>query len=123
MAPAAAASPAPSPGLAAPPPQPPLQLHLLCEDGAAFSMPLGDCAVLPLANTTVEELCALLACRVRDRLGAARLRARRVESLTIGVAEAAGQEARFTVSIGGGGGGVGGEGDGEDGEGGETAVR
>jgi hypothetical protein len=107
---AAAPSPPPSPGTAASPPPPPpppqaprasQQLHLLCEDGATFSLPLGDCAVLPLANTTVEELCVLIAGRVRDRLGAAQLRARRVESLTVGVAEAAGQEARFTVSLGG----------------------
>lgn len=68
-------------------------------DGARFSLPAGDVALLPVANTTVEELSALLAARVVERLGAAALAARRVTSLTVGVTETPGQEARVTVLV------------------------
>ena len=70
------------------------------ESGALlFSFPLGDCSLLPLANSTAEELSVLIAGRVEQQLGRARLRERRVESLTVGVAETAGQEARYTLVL------------------------
>ena len=32
------------------------QICLLCEDGARFSFPKGDCALLPLVHSSAEEL-------------------------------------------------------------------
>ena len=68
-------------------------------DGSLFSMPLGDAVLLPLSNTTVEELSAYFARKLVERIGAARLLERGVTSVTLGVAESPGQEARFTVSL------------------------
>ena len=77
-----------------------LELRVVA-DGAFFSMPATDAALLPLRNTTVEELSAHLARALVERLGRARLRERGVDALTLGVAESAGQEALYTVELGG----------------------
>ena len=87
-------------------------------DGAFFSLPRGDVAMLPLVNTTVEELSRYLGERLVARLGRERLRARRVDAVTLSVCETPGQEAAFSVAVGpaeaeaGGGGGGGGGGSG-----------
>jgi len=60
-------------------------------------MPARDAVMLPIENSSVEELAALLARRLVARLGPARLRARRVERVTLTVSEAPGQEAAVAV--------------------------
>jgi 6-pyruvoyltetrahydropterin/6-carboxytetrahydropterin synthase len=76
------------------------QLSLrVAADGSAFSMPVGDAVLLPLRNTTVEELSAYLARGLVERIGAARLLERGVTSVTLGVAESPGQEARCTIDV------------------------
>jgi dihydroneopterin triphosphate aldolase (PTPS-III) / 6-pyruvoyltetrahydropterin synthase len=75
------------------------QVELLASDGSRFSLPAGDCLLLPLANTTVEELSVYVAERIVESVGRRRLSERRVESLTVGVMESPGQEARYTVAL------------------------
>jgi 6-pyruvoyl-tetrahydropterin synthase len=74
-----------------------VELQCLC-DGASFSFPLDDCVLLPLKNSTVEELSKYVAQRIVKSVGA-RLKECGVQSLTCGVAELDGQEARSTLSI------------------------
>lgn len=74
-----------------------IELQCLC-DGASFSFPLGDCVLLPLKNSTVEELSAYVAQRIVKIVGA-RLLECGVHSLTCGVAELDGQEARSTLRL------------------------
>ena len=74
-----------------------IELQCLC-DGASFSFPLGDCVLLPLKNSTVEELSAYVAQRIVKSVGA-RLLECGVHSLTCGVAELDGQEARSTLRL------------------------
>ncbi len=75
-----------------------VELRVL-SDGSLFSLPRGDCLLLPLANTTVEELSVYVAERVVETAGRKRLAERRVQSLTVGVMESPGQEARYTVDV------------------------
>lgn len=70
-------------------------------DGTFFSLPKGDVLCLPLANSTVEELAVYLARRLVAAVGLERLRERGVESVTLGVTETPGQEARFTLPLAG----------------------
>ena len=78
------------------------QLELrVAADASFFSLPLRDCALLPLANSTVEELSVHLALRVAALVGLERLRERRVDSLALAVAETPGQEARFRLELNG----------------------
>jgi len=75
-----------------------VELRVL-KDGSFFSFPAADVALLPLAHTSVEELSALLAGRIVARLGLASKAqaARKVTSVTVGVTETPGQEARCRV--------------------------
>ncbi len=66
-------------------------------DGSFFSLPLADCAMLPIAGSSVEELARYLARRLVAALGEARLTACGATCLTLGVQEAPGQEARFSI--------------------------
>lgn len=43
------------------------QLSLECRDGSTFSFPLADCALLPIAHTSAEELAAYLCHAVIER--------------------------------------------------------
>jgi hypothetical protein len=80
------------------------QLELrVAGDGSLVSMPARDAVMLPIANSSVEELAALLARRIVARLGPARLRARNVERVTLSVSEAPGQEAAVAVDVAGAG--------------------
>jgi 6-pyruvoyl-tetrahydropterin synthase len=64
-----------------------------------FSFPIDDIIILPIIGTTVEELARYLAEKLISRLGADRLRDRKVISVTVGVAETASQEARYTLTL------------------------
>jgi len=74
-----------------------LDLQCLC-DGTFFSFPLGDCVLLPLKNSTVEELSYYVSNQLVKSMGN-RLKECGVTSLTCGVAELDGQEARYTVLL------------------------
>jgi 6-pyruvoyltetrahydropterin/6-carboxytetrahydropterin synthase len=69
------------------------QISIVTEDGARFSVPEADCAVLPIAHSSAEEL----ATYVSDRLVAALpvLQARNVSAIEVSVAESPQQEARY----------------------------
>jgi 6-pyruvoyl-tetrahydropterin synthase len=74
-----------------------VELQCLC-DGTSFSFPLGDCVLLPLTNSTVEELSYYVSQQLVKSMGN-RLKECGVTSLTCGVAELDGQEARYTVLL------------------------
>lgn len=74
-------------------------MELTAADGSRFSLPASDVLLLPVSNTTVEELALLLAERLVKELGPHRLADRGVRSITVGVAETPRQEARYTVAI------------------------
>ncbi len=71
----------------------------VAHDGTFFSLPRGDVLCLPIANSTVEELAQYLARRLMEALGLPRLAERGIESVTVGVTETPGQEARFTLPL------------------------
>jgi 6-pyruvoyl-tetrahydropterin synthase len=72
------------------------QLRIDCEDGSVFSFPRADCAELPIAHSSVEELAAMLS----DRLVAAmrdELVQRDIQRVEVTVAEHPGQSACYSV--------------------------
>ena len=75
-----------------------LELNVVT-DGSFFSMPLGDAVLLPLANTSVEELCAYFARKLVSRLGLDRLRERCVDRISVCVKETPGQGASFAIDL------------------------
>ena len=71
------------------------QLQIDCEDGSMFSFPRADCAELPIAHSSVEELAAMFS----DRLVAAmrdELVDRGILRLEVTVAEHPGQSACYS---------------------------
>jgi hypothetical protein len=78
-----------------------IQLHVSAlTDGSpacSFSFPASDVIVLPLRNTTVEELSRHVCCAFLAELDTVSLA--RLNEVTVGVAETPDQEARFTVSL------------------------
>jgi 6-pyruvoyltetrahydropterin/6-carboxytetrahydropterin synthase len=75
------------------------QVCIECEDGAQFSIPRSDCAMLPLVHSTAEELAHYLWIRLVREYGLAALHARRVAALSVSVAEAPYQRATFTCEL------------------------
>lgn len=75
------------------------QVDIRVNDGSRFSFPAIDVVRLPVANVTVELLARLLCQRFVERVGAEALAAKHVASVTIGVSETAGQEARVTARL------------------------
>ena len=68
-------------------------------DGAPrYMFPRRDCALLPIANTTVEMLAELLAGRLRDELGA--LGAEGLTAIEMEVEENFGQSAVYRTTVG-----------------------
>lgn len=67
--------------------------------GGVFSFPEGDVVALPLPNISVEGLAAHLAGALLRGPLAAPLAAAGVTSITLGVAESPGQEARYAVRL------------------------
>ncbi len=68
------------------------QVEIETEDGSRFSIPEADCALLPIAHSSAEELAAYLCDRLIAELEV--LRSRDVRSIEVTVAETPGQEAR-----------------------------
>lgn len=67
-------------------------VEMVTEDGDRFVCPEGDCAVLPIAHSSAEELAAYLLGRLREAL-AGEVPTRAIRVLELGVAEAPGQTA------------------------------
>mmetsp|Transcript_15899 Transcript_15899/g.47423 ORF Transcript_15899/g.47423 Transcript_15899/m.47423 type:complete len:199 (-) Transcript_15899:61-657(-) len=74
-------------------------VELTCEDGSFFSVPVADCALLPIRHSTAEELAALVWRRTVAALGVDVLEARGVTGLEVAVAEAPTQEARYRRAL------------------------
>lgn len=72
---------------------------LRCEDGAYFSMPRGDCAMLPLVHSTAEEIARYLWCRLLEEFGIDWLRSRNVHTVEVTVSEATAQQATFSCRV------------------------
>jgi 6-pyruvoyl-tetrahydropterin synthase len=72
---------------------------LKCQDGALFSFPKGDCAMLPIVHATTEELAVYLYGDILSQLGAERLLGRGIHTMEVNVAEAPGQDATFRLEI------------------------
>lgn len=75
------------------------QVCIECEDGAAFSVPRSDVALIPIVHSTAEELAHYLWIRLVRGYGLRELRARRVVSLSVSVSEAPYQRATFTCEL------------------------
>lgn len=75
------------------------QVRILCQDGSAFSFPVGDCALLPIVHATAEELAIYLYAEILNGLNAEYLIKRQIHTMEITVAEAPGQEATFRLEI------------------------
>jgi 6-pyruvoyl-tetrahydropterin synthase len=72
---------------------------LVCQDGSTFVFPKNDCAMLPIAHATAEELAIYLWSRILAGLDAEYLRQRGIHTMEVVVAEAVGQEAVFRLAI------------------------
>ncbi len=73
------------------------QVTMVTEDGARFSIPESDCALLPIVHSSAEDLAAYVSGRLRDALDV--LDSRGVRAMEVSVAEAPNQEARITVAL------------------------
>jgi len=75
------------------------QLCLVCEDGATFSFPKGDCARLPISHSSAEEISHYLWFRLVRKIGLESLHSRGVTTIEVSVAEAPLQQALFRSEI------------------------
>ncbi|HYC57595.1 MAG TPA: 6-carboxytetrahydropterin synthase [Candidatus Binatia bacterium] len=73
------------------------QIVLECQDGARFTFPESDCALLEIRHSSAEELAAFICLRLRAELPL--LSERGVAWLQVGVAEAPNQEARYRIDL------------------------
>ena len=80
------------------------QVDIVTNSGSRFSFPAADVLRLPVCNVSVEELAQHICRRFVERLTLDTLQAHAVVQITVGVAETANQEARFTVDVSRGGG-------------------
>lgn len=69
------------------------------QDGTSFTFPAQDVAMLPIANSTVEELSRMIAGRIVDRMGKTMLQERNVRAVSVSVSESPGQEAAYTIRV------------------------
>ncbi|RMD83891.1 MAG: 6-carboxytetrahydropterin synthase [Candidatus Dadabacteria bacterium] len=69
------------------------QVEIATEDGSQFSLPEGDCVLLPIAHSSAEELAAYVCDRLLAELEV--LGQRGVRAIEVTVAETPGQEARY----------------------------
>lgn len=74
-------------------------VQLICEDGTKFLFPKEDCAMLPIAHSTTEELAIYMWGKILDELDAEYLLKRGIHTMEITCAEAVGQEAVFRMKI------------------------
>jgi len=74
-------------------------IQLICEDGAKFIFPKEDCAMLPIAHSTAEELAIYLWGKILTELNGEYLLKRNIHTMEVTCAEAVGQEAVFRMKI------------------------
>mmetsp|Transcript_5186 Transcript_5186/g.6688 ORF Transcript_5186/g.6688 Transcript_5186/m.6688 type:complete len:254 (-) Transcript_5186:3-764(-) len=74
-------------------------VKLVCEDGATFLFPKSDCAMLPIAHSTAEELAIYCWGKILIELDATYLSKRGIHTMEVTCAEAVGQEAVFRMNI------------------------
>jgi 6-pyruvoyl-tetrahydropterin synthase len=75
------------------------QLTISCEDGSNFSLPAGDCALLPIRHSTAEEIAAFFFKELVIGFTLDYLKNRGVVAMEIIISEAPGQEAHFKAPI------------------------
>eukprot|EP00752_Nemacystus_decipiens_P007350 g6574.t1 len=75
------------------------QAVIVCQDGATFVLPVGDCALLPLVHSTAEELAHYLFTRLLKEFGLHYLHSRGVTDMDVSVAELPRQEATYRGRI------------------------
>lgn len=75
------------------------QCEIDTNDGSHFSLPLTDTLSLPIFASTVEELSVYFTNRLIIDITLQRLQERNITSITVGITETPGQEARYTVRI------------------------
>ena len=73
------------------------QVEITTEDGSRFSIPEQDCAILPIAHSSAEELAAYVCDRLVDALEI--LLVRSVSAIEVAVAESPQQEARYRRAL------------------------
>ena len=74
-------------------------VEIEANDGSHFSFPEKDVIVLPICNVSVEELAQHICHRFVAAVTAQELRRHSIVAVTVGVAETANQEARFSVVV------------------------
>mmetsp|Transcript_1015 Transcript_1015/g.1682 ORF Transcript_1015/g.1682 Transcript_1015/m.1682 type:complete len:208 (+) Transcript_1015:44-667(+) len=72
---------------------------LVCEDGAHFSFPRSDCALLPIVHSSAEEISHWLWCGIVRGIGLNKFKERNLKSMEVSVAEATNQQATFRCLI------------------------
>lgn len=72
---------------------------LSCEDGSLFSFPKADCLFLPIYHSSAEELAEHFCTLLVEAVGVDRLRERGIFEIQLSIAEAAHQEAIYTLSL------------------------
>jgi len=70
----------------------PRQVEVTCEDGSFFSFPVGDCRLLPLAHTSVEELAGYV---WEQLVSGVDFNSAGVQWVEVQITETAGQSASF----------------------------
>lgn len=88
---------APSDGVSPPPSYP--HVMLSCQDGSVFLFPKSDALCLPISHSTTEELALYLYGRFVQRVGAAFLTSRGIDTVGVTVAEAEGQESEVVMKV------------------------
>lgn len=76
-----------------------VQICITCEDGAQFTFPKTDVAMLPIVHSSAEELAHYLWCRLLRKIGLSTMHARGITSIEVCVSEAPRQSAVFRCSL------------------------
>ncbi|CAK0895119.1 unnamed protein product [Prorocentrum cordatum] len=71
------------------------QLSMVCEDGASFSVPVTDCALLPLVHSTAEELAEYIHSRLVHVIGHDVFVTRRLHLMQVTISERPPQSATY----------------------------
>ena len=74
-------------------------VEIICEEGDRFLFPRKDCAMLPIAHSTAEELAMYMWGKILTGLNAEYLLKRGIHTMEVTCAEAPGQEAVFRMSL------------------------
>ncbi len=73
------------------------QIELRCDDGSVFTFPDDDCVMLPIVQSSAEELASYVCRELVARLEV--LRERQVTAVEVSVAEVPLQEARYRLEL------------------------